>query len=154
MATLWRQKRQRHLIFKLNLIFIVILYTIVQGKLSLSQFFSKALLTLGYLLTLKMFWNIQVPFILLFTYVRTYTSTQRFAVNNHISTDLMVKSTDYGHTKAKSQILCGPKFKFHSQINIWEYGIKALLFAKVRKSRKQIILFSILPKNERKTSTL
>lgn len=34
MATLWRQKRQRHLIFKLNLIFIVILYTIVQDFVS------------------------------------------------------------------------------------------------------------------------
>ena len=120
MATLWRQKRQRHLIFKLNLIFIVILYTIVQGKLSLSLFFSKALLTLGYLLTLKMFWNIQVPFILLFTYVRTYTSTQRFAVNNHISTDSMVKSTENGYTKQNHKF-----FAAQLQINIWELDIKA-----------------------------
>ena len=34
-------------------------------------------------------------------------------------------STDYGHTKAKSLILCGSNSNPNSQINIWDVDIKA-----------------------------
>ena len=47
--------------------------------------------------------------------------------------NMLVFSTDYGHLKGKSLILCAlrPKFKSQSQIDVWDLDIKAQFFVEI-----------------------
>ena len=49
-------------------------------------------------------------------------------ITNIVTEVIISKVTDYGHTMAKSLILCGPNLKSQSQIKIWNLDIKSSFF--------------------------